>query len=616
MYKKNYLTSNSLYKSRIIKSKSSSPNLCSSFDKQKEKIKINSFKKVTNFLSLSTSENSHNLSKMKLYFDYKKKLTKPIKKSMFLKYYNFKPNNSFYLTEFYKNNLKNNYSNSNSQVKNSSISFDSYEKNKYDIDEDFINKIKSSKLNFHLMSLIGNEKCRFGLKNNCIEINKIKLLEKEKMKRLRNLVKKIKEENYLLDCSISKIKFNIQRIIEINKENDLYLKFLSKYYEEQSKICSQLFEYRKKKYNEVKKLEFIFIKINNKFHQLKDIRDFLIKVKEKKSNLPSFFSLLEKGIETFENVDTNEVERYKKYLNVNIPIFENIDEFEEIFSFSGHNTLNLLNSTAKLELELESLKNELNQLNENKNFKKEEKIELLEEKKEMIFQRNKDLQKILSQLQKKKENNKITLIENKHSYKNDHDIDYIERQMKIIKYHSLIKKYPMTYSFLLEKLIDKINYFYNNKIITKDIINNTITYEFVCFNDILHCKIKKMTQEKIYYYILICLQLYEKVLIININKYHYYLNNPSSKNEMEKSIKKRKNEVNIENIKEKKELIENKFLFKIKKLEDKLNKNYLKQFSKVKSTDWNFYLIKKIKKQKSTNDISKKDDNLFDFLEN
>ena len=85
---------------------------------------------------------------------------------------------------------------------------------------------------------------------------------------------------------------------------------------------------------------------------------------------------------------------------------------------------------------------------------------------------------------------------------------------------------------------------------------------------------------------------------------------------MEKSIKKRKNEVNIENIKEKKELIENKFLFKIKKLEDKLNKNYLKQFSKVKSTDWNFYLIKKIKKQKSTNDISKKDDNLFDFLEN
>ena len=39
MYKKNYLTSNSLYKSRIIKSKSSSPNLCSSFDKQKEKIK-------------------------------------------------------------------------------------------------------------------------------------------------------------------------------------------------------------------------------------------------------------------------------------------------------------------------------------------------------------------------------------------------------------------------------------------------------------------------------------------------------------------------------------------------------------------------------------------------
>ena len=614
--KKNNSTSNSLYKSRAIKPTSSSSNLCSSFDKQKEKIIVNSFKKVRKFLSLSTSESSHNLSKMKLYFDFKKKLIKPIIKSPLFKCYNFRKNNNFYLTEFYKNNLKNNYySNSFSKVKNSSISFDSFDKNKYVIDEDFINKIKSSKLNFHLMSLMGNEKLRNGLKNNCIEIHKIKSLGKAKMIRLRNLIKNIKEKNYLLDCNISRIKFNLQRIIEISKENDLYLKFLSKYHEEQSKICNELFEYKKKIYNEVKKLEFIFIKINNKFNQLKDMRNFLIKVKEKKINLPSFFSLLEQGIESFENVDKNEVERYKKYLNVNIPIFENIDEFESIFTFSGNNTLKLLNSTEKIVLELERLKSELNQLNENKNGKKEENIEMLKEKKEIVIQKNKELQKILSELKKKKENNITKLIENKHSYKNDVDIDYNERQMKIMKYNFMIKKYPMTYSFLLEKLIKKIHFYYKNKIITKDIINSAITFEFVSFNDILNCKIKRMSQEKIYYYILICLQLFEKILVMNINKYHYYLNNKLTKNEMEKSIKKRKNEANLENIKEKKELIENKYQFKINKLYDKLNKNYLKQFSKVKSTDFHFY-IKKMKKQKSTNDILKKNDNIFDFWEN
>ena len=128
-----------------------------------------------------------------------------------------------------------------------------------------------------------------------------------------------------------------------------------------------------------------YIKINNKFNQLKDMRNFLIKVKEKKINLPSFFSLLEQGIESFENVDKNEVERYKKYLNVNIPIFENIDEFESIFTFSGNNTLKLLNSTEKIVLELERLKSELNQLNENKNGKKEENIEMLKEKKEIVL---------------------------------------------------------------------------------------------------------------------------------------------------------------------------------------------------------------------------------------
>ena len=617
MFNKNYLTSISLHKGRTINKSTSSSNLCSSFDKQKEKIFFNSFKKVSKILSLSTSDSSHNVSKMKLYFDFKKRLRKPIKNSSLLKYYNYNPIKKFYLTEYYKNNLKNNNNlNTYSKVKHSSISFDSIEKKNYDIDEDYINKIKSSKLNFHLMSLIGNEKLRFGLKNNCIEINKIKSFEKEKMTRLKNLINRIKEQNYLLDCNISTIKFNIQRILEICEENDLYLKFLSKYYEEQLKICNKLFEYRKKEYNEVKKLEFLFIKINNKFHQLKDMRDFLIKVKEKTINLPSFFSLLEKGIDTFENVDKNEVERYKKYLNVNIPIFENIDEFETIFSFSGNNTLNLIYGNEKVQNELETLKSELNELNNKNNIQKEKNINLLIEKKEILIQKNKDLQKILSELKKKKENNVIKLNEYKSSYKNENDINFNKRQITIMKYNSIIKKYSMSYSFMLEKLIHQINYFYKNKIITKDIINTAITYEFISFNDILYCKIKTMTQEKIYHYILICLQLYEKILIMNIKKYHYYLNNESSKNEMTQLIKKRKNEVNDENIKEKKELIKNKFQIKIKNLEDKLNKHYLKQFSKEKSTDFSYFIKKKNKKQKSTNDIKKKEDNIFDFLEN
>ena len=39
-----------------------------------------------------------------------------------------------------------------------------------------------------------------------------------------------------------------------------------------------------------------------------------------------------------------------------------------------------------------------------------------------------------------------------------------------MNYHSILKNYNFTYSLLLEKLIEKIKYFLEIKIITKDII--------------------------------------------------------------------------------------------------------------------------------------------------
>ena len=179
-----------------------------------------------------------------------------------------------------------------------------------------------------------------------------------------------------------------------------------------------------------------------------------------------------------------------------------------------------------------------------------------------------------------------------------------------MNYHSILKNYNFTYSLLLEKLIEKIKYFLEIKILTKDIIYD-LKISDVQINYIININISKMTQEKIYNSVLFCLKIYEKIIIETFNKHNKYLNSSLTKNEINQLIKKRKYENNIQNLKEKKEFIEKRNEFKIRQLIEKSNKIYLKQYSKAK----NYHFIpKKIKKQKSRNDIINKEEYFIEIM--
>jgi hypothetical protein len=484
--------------------------------------------------------------------------------------------------------------------------------NKYEIDNEFIEKIKSHKLDFELFNLIGKKNNSYRLSNS-LEINKYKLFESEKMKRLNKLIK-IKKENYnQLNNNINIIKKNKEKLLNITNQNDLYLKYLSKYSENQYKINSSLLEKRNILFKEVKNLESIIKNKNNKFQHLKDMRNFLIKVKEKRKNLPSFFNLLEEGNLNVENEKKEEIEKYKMYLNIKIPIFEKVEDLEKIFINSKKHSLINLYQNEKIQFEIEELKSELTKLKKENDFFFEKKIILFEELKNKLFQKNKELQFELNELIKKNESNHKR--KNKNSFKEKKKDNFNKTQIIINKYNSIIRNNPLFYTLLFKKLIQIIkNFYFENTILSKELITKAITFNYISLNDVLNYDINSITQEKIYNYILICLQLYEKIIVTIINKNNNYLNSNSTKDDIIKLMKKRKNEINIQNIKEKKILLEKKNKFKIIQVKDKLNKVFHQQITRVRSLD--FVNSKKIKKQKSMNNFFNNNNLISQFLEN
>ena len=614
--RRNIFPLKSLFISKTNKHSSSSTNLGSSYGKENNKILISKLN-LSKALSISSSDDLI-FNKMKYYLKYKHELRMRRNK--------FKQNQNLYLTDLKNAQLKSNNSITNmidlrTGRKYSKISLDSVDKNnflerksftidhenskkllmnKYDNDEfkEIVEKIKKNKINFQIFCLIDKDKNKDGLAQTCLGINKFNEITNLRNKSLNNLIKNQKEKINDLENNIELKKRNNNQIIEINKREIYYITFLKKHLEKQIKKLNQLREYKRKVKYDIKFLKKRIEKINRRLIRLKDMRNFLIKVKERKIQLPPFFFLLESGKSKFENIDKGLIMKYKEYLNVNNPIFEDINEIEQIFNELRINALNDLNRNNKIKSEIEDLKRELKEFKENIDYEKEKYINLLHEKRKIVFQNNQYLQKIYDELIMKNNLNNIKLIEN-----------IEQKTLMKMNYNNLIKNNSMIYSLLYEKLIKGILFFMDKKIIDQEIFNN---YEI---NSILNKNILYMNQGMIYNFVLKCLKIYEKIAINILNKHINFLNSTLIKNEIHHFIKQKKNINNIKNVQEKKIILEDKINYKINKMKEKLNKKYINKLSQTKAKYLSISPRILVKQKSSDNIINNENITFFDLIE-
>ena len=110
----------------------------------------------------------------------------------------------------------------------------------------FQEQFKKINLNFQIFSLIDNDKNKNGLSQTCLGINKINEIKNLRNKRLNNLIKGQKEIINNLDNNIGFKKRKNNQIIELNKCEIYYLKFLKQHIKSQIQRLNEIREYKRK----------------------------------------------------------------------------------------------------------------------------------------------------------------------------------------------------------------------------------------------------------------------------------------------------------------------------------------------------------------------------------
>lgn len=470
---------------------------------------------------------------------------------------------------------------------------------------------KIQKRNFILGKIINDYKIPRTLINYCKQIAIMKKIENYDKKRIIDIIDKRKNLKEILDNYYCKLKRN-QKIYINNFEKIYinYINYLKEMIENETIKLSKLKEKKKNLYTKVFYLNDLIKKENETLIQLINIRNFLIKVKEKTLNIPPILKKILNQETIYENeinnIDKDILLRYKNYVNKSIPIFRNPDEFLYIFSSMENQSINFLLKLGKNQDIIKELKMKLREIIED-----EERIN------HIILTQIKNKQNIRDDLynhykyyKTQKSNLKLLLNKDDYIYNTGNitkksnisffnDNKYI---MSLLKYKKKISNYKIQYSYFLIKLGKGIKFFLKNNLLNFENLNQIANNK----NDLGYFLSIKNAENNNYDIIVSkCVKLlflYEKVVDKILEKNILYSNNLNYLDAFQKACLKRKNFIKQKNAKERRILLEQKRNYEINKIIDKNNQIRYKRYKK----NYSFYNIKSFEKFSKSSDFKNK----------
>ena len=370
---------------------------------------------------------------------------------------------------------------------------------------------------------------------------------------------------------------------------------------------------------EVNKLKSEVSQIRKMYQELVDIRNFIIKVKEQKIVLPDFFTSLCNGEEIPNTVDKKEVERYKRYLDINHKIFNSEDEFIEIMNVVEHKNMQLLRENEKTKINAQVMRAQYEEM-----LEEDEKYEKFIEKQIMIKEKDlKDAKSIHSQLVSQRDS-VLSPRDNMIDYhKNNGDNNNKKKQHKsfnrelltIMKYKDLLQHYPVPFSLLYYKLTTILNFFFDEKILTVNmILSQNILHNKDELTKLLTLKLIKKNEDLIRPNCLKLLRLFEKAILSILLKHKQYISNSEIKKEIDQLIVITQNKLKIQNAEEQRKMLENKRKFEQLKIIEKNKKIIIIPRRKVQAHYEGFKKVNQRKKEEKYNLMKKEQPTFNDFI--
>ena len=370
-----------------------------------------------------------------------------------------------------------------------------------------------------------------------------------------------------------------------------YIIFLNKQIEEETLRNECLLDKKTKLEIEVNKLKMEVNRLNKTVTKEKEIRNFLILVKEKRNYNPSLIEHISKGKQShIPNVTNEQIERYKEYLNPKKPIFNSANEFINCFSELENKGFNLLMESEKATLSKELMKENLFELHEegqkhedniNKQIIYKQKV--LEIRKaiytQLIKQRNglSDYTNSISPPSQEK------LKEDKqHRSKKTVSSTFDKEFLAELKYKDLIKKHSISFSILYTQLIQQVKLILDLKVLTEDhLLSVGLIKTDVELQKLFNVKLRKKNEAAIRIACLKLISIYERTVILVYERHKMYKKNPKFKDEIVYLTIQKQNSVKIKNAEAQRKLLEEQRKFEINKIIQKTNKAVIATRRKV-----------------------------------
>ena len=474
------------------------------------------------------------------------------------------------------------------------------------------------KRNFILGKIMNDYKSPRNLINYCNKIAVMKKIEINDKNRITDFIDKKQNIKELLDNYYCKLQRN-QQIYMKNFEIIYvkYIKYLRDLLDNEKIKLDKLKEKKKKISLTVLSLKTLIEKENENLIELIDVRDFLIKVKEKTLKLnPLLQKMLNKeklNKKQINSLDKMVYERYLNYLDKSIPIFQNTEEFFYIFSDIEEQNINLLLKLEKIQISVEQLKNELIEIKESEDrindileiqikSKQEIRDDLYNHYKYFISQK-----KHLIQI----ENREKDIFLNYKSTSLSH-IKYLNDDkyfMTLLQYRNILSQYPIQFSYFFVKLGEGVKLFLNNNLLSISNMNKIAQNkkDLENFLTVDEKSDKENNYDRIVSKCVKLLFFYEEVVDKILQKNLIYLNNLSYKDDLQIAILKRRNEIKQRNAKERRIVLERKRKYEINKIVEKNNKIRIGKI--LKSNSWfNYNIEQSLKKLLNKVDGKKKKD--------
>lgn len=526
--------------------------------------------------------------------------------------------NSFYLTQtFYDHS--NDYPLSQRDFYNSmgeELDFSNEVKSYQELSQ----RYKKERMNFEIGALFSLTNNGSELARNCSGTMLMKNLSEIK----KNRMNKIKEHKINMIDNINNVYFRLlknKQILEEEFESTFvsYVNFLQLKKKEEREILEKLQSQHAKLDFEVNKLSSIVIRIQRQMDKLVETRNFIIKVKEQKLNLPDFFFNLREA-KGGEGAEKEEVEKYRQYINLDYKIFKTPEEFLEVFSSIERKNMQLLQENEKSKINVQIMRSHYEEmLIEDENYEKfiDEQIAIKEKElkdkktinKQLASQRNslfsprsvQNLPTSNGSLPAKQEKN--------------HNKTFNREMLTILKYKGLLRKFPIYYSLLYWKISKMINFFFDENILnSSEIVSHGQFHNKEEIDKLLNLKLNKKNEDLVRPWCLRLLRLLERGILLILLKHKEYMNSETLKKEIEKLITLKQNKLKIKNAEEQRTMLENKRIYEQQKIIEKSIKILVLPKRKVQSKYESFKRVKQKKIEEKIN-ILKHDQPVFqDFI--